>query len=224
VIVGTGFLVLIRLLGLRLRLLVDSSVFIGTYYLFSIFFGFWAGIAAGAIALAIRALPYLISLNFTTFLSIESFSLLFGLFLKWDLVLVLLAGMAVYDVVAVFYTKHMKFLWFGGWLDEKVEKPYWRDTLAFFFPEKARGSKGLVSVIGAGDFALPAMFVVSVAQAGGFLPATICAVFCSAGFLLLERGAGESKRTGVTGIPGIPTIALGAVLGIISCRALGLLP
>ena len=82
VIVGTGALVLIRLLGLRLRFLVDSSVLIGVYYLFSIFFGFWVGLAAGIIAVALRAFPYLFFLNLTTFISIESFAMLFGLFLK----------------------------------------------------------------------------------------------------------------------------------------------
>jgi presenilin-like A22 family membrane protease len=228
VIVGTGVLLAIRLLGLKLRFLVDGSVLIGVYYLVSIFLGFWPGLIGGILAVLIRASPFLIFLNATTFLAVESFALLFGLFLKWDLVLLLLAGMSAYDVLAVFYTKHMKFLWFGSrgkmsalpnlnGLGARIEKPYWRNTLAFFFTGKN------ISVIGAGDFALPAMLVVSVLNSGGFLPALIVAVGATAGFLLLEFVAGESSKTEVTGIPGIPTITIGAALGLLISLASGLL-
>ncbi len=217
VIAGTTVLILIRLVGLRLRLLVDGSVFIATYYLGSIFFGDLPGFLLGAVAVGLRALPFLIFTNATTVISIEAFSILFGLFLKYDLVLLLMAAMSVYDVLAVFYTKHMKFLWFGGWLDARIERPFWRDTLALFFPRKE------VSIIGAGDFALPATLVASVVRGGGMIPAAIVALSCAAGFLLLEKVASGSRNTGTTGIPGIPTIALGALFGVLTCRALGLL-
>jgi hypothetical protein len=217
VLAGTIVLIAIRLVGLKLRLIVDASVFVATYYLGSIFFGDLAGIALGLAAVIVRATPFLLFTNLTTIVSIESFSILFGLFLRYDLVLLLLAAMSVYDVFAVFYTKHMKFLWFGGWLDSKVERPEWRNTLALFF--QGRG----VSIIGAGDFALPATLVASVVRAGGALPASIVAVFCAAGFFLLDAIAGKSKKTSVTGIPGIPTISLGALAGVLICRALGLL-
>lgn len=207
VLAGTALLVIARLLGFRLRLLADLGCFVGAYFLFSIFFGETAGVAAGVCAVAARVSPYLLPLNLTVLLSVEAFALIFGLFLPWHLVILLLAGLAVYDTVSVLYTRHMRFLWFGGILSARVDDPRWRDALAFIFPGK------VTSMIGAGDYALPAMLVVSVMVSAGPLAAGIAAASLFCGFVLLELLAERSRETFETGLPGMPTLSLGACLG-----------
>ncbi|MFH0961173.1 MAG: hypothetical protein V1820_00625 [archaeon] len=228
VFAGTAFLVVAKLLGLTLRIFVEAGAFAGAYYFVSPFLGDFAGISAGVLMVALRATPYLLFLNLSAVLSILSFAFLFGTFLSWNLVLLTISAMAVYDAVAVLYTKHMKFLWLGsfgnrfgnrfGVFGGLIEHPKWRETFALFFPRK-----GALSVIGAGDFALPATFVVSVASSGGFYAGLVTAAFLVLSFLLLEKISSDSEKTFDTGIPGIPPMALGACLAALFLISSGVL-
>ena len=79
--------------------------------------------------------------------------------------------MSVYDVIAVLYTKHMKFLWLRYKLDT------FRKSLVFLFPKENER----FSIIGSGDFALPLLFTITTAKINlqaGF----IAAIFSTIGF------------------------------------------
>ncbi len=219
VLAGTAVLIIAKLLGLTLRIFVEAGNFSGAYYFFGIFLGNEIyGIVGGILSIVLRATPYLFFLNAFATISIVSFSVVFGIFLPWKLALLIISSIAVYDSVAVLYTKHMKFLWFAGVLD-KIENPKLRETFGIFFPKSGDG----LSLIGAGDFALASLLVVSVGKDGGLIAGLFSAGIIFLSFLLLEKMTVESPKSKETGLPGIPPLSLGAVISCVFLLSLGIL-
>ncbi len=216
VLIGTVVLLAIRLLGFKLKYFLDFTVFISCYYLGAILT--YDGVAAlvfGFTALAARQLSSILAYNLVSAATVVAFSLIFGLFLEPVLIAILLGLMSLYDVIGVFYTKHIKYIWFG-----KVEfNPMWRNTLAFVFPGEGASP---ISLVGVGDFALPALLTVSVALKNP-LAGIVMIIFTSLGFLALQKYAAFCIKTKETGVPGIPILAFFSIIGLILSQSLGLM-
>lgn len=218
VIIGTVVLLAIRLLKFPLRYFIDFSVLVSGFYLsLMILRNEIVSVSLGLAIVAIRQLENLLLFNLTSSISIVAFSLLFGLFLPGELVVLLLAAMSVYDVIGVFYTKHIKYIWFGSsGLKKTTNFGRYRNTLAILFPQGSR-----FSLIGAGDFALPLILTASTATQN-LVAAAVIGTTATIGFFVLQEFAAKSSKTSETGVPGIPILALFCALGVLLVKAAGL--
>ncbi len=220
VIVGTVVLVILKFIGFRMRYMVDLAVLVSSYYLAGIVTNlFLPSLLFALLVLVLRGRDSLLLYNASSGVSIVAFSLLFGLFLNPDLVILLMAVMSIYDVVGVLYTRHIKYIWFGMVKKLPVEfNPMWREMIAVVFPQERKG--GYV-MIGAGDFALPALLTVNLAtsslSAGG-----ISLLLSTAGFFVLQKVASMTRKSSETGLPGIPVLAFFSAIALLLARAAGL--
>lgn len=219
VIVGTIVLIALKFLRFRMKYLVDFAVLVSSYYLAGLYTNLLLpSLLFALIVLAIRQSGNLFLYNASSAVSIVSFSLLFGLFLKPDLTLLLLAIMSIYDVIGVLYTRHIKYIWFGmAKRAADFDPSRWRDAIALIFPQGG----GSFVMVGAGDFALPALLTVSLA--GSSIPAGIVSLILSTlGFAALQKMASMTKRAADTGLPGIPVLAFFSAIALLLSKALGL--
>ncbi len=207
VVVGTAFLVVLKLLGISLRFLVDLAVFVSGLYFAALIRLPALGIPAGIALLLVRRWDNVTLFNLTTAISVVTFSTLFAAFLPPETVLLLLGAMSLYDAIAVFYTKHMKFLWFRQKLDS------FRRSLVFLFPTGDR-----FSVIGAGDFSLPLLFTISVAR-NGLWQGALAGTAAVLGFSVMQHVSERTWKTEETGVPGIPFIAVFCALSALLLSA-----
>ncbi len=218
VIVGTVVLVILKFIGFRMRYMVDLAVLVSSYYLAGIVTNlFLPSLAFALLVLVLRRRDSLPLYNASSAVSIIAFSLLFGLFLKPDLIILLMAAMSIYDVIGVLYTRHIKYIWFGMVKKLPEFNPMWRDMIAVIFPQEARG----YVMIGAGDFALPALLTVNLATSS-LLAGGISLLLSTAGFFTLQKLASMTTKSSDTGLPGIPVLALFSAIALLLVRAAGL--
>lgn len=206
------------LLGL-VRTLRSRIVFEGLFLL-SIFSGIWflvsfiAPAQALFLALLIVALryafPYVLAHNAAIILGIAGVGAALGAPTSWRTAAAVLALLAVYDIIAVYGTKHMVTM-FKGLLNQGV-------IFALIIPEHPRLlMKRLKEVgpgegfffLGTGDLALPAFFVASAARESFELGlGAALGSLAGLGFtdLLFQWGR---KRP----MPALPPIAIGALVG-----------
>lgn len=219
VIVGTVVLVILRFIGFRMRYMVDLAVLVSSYYLAGIVTDlFLPSLVFALLVLVLRRRDSLLLYNASSAVSIVAFSLLFGLFLKPDLVILLMAAMSIYDVIGVLYTRHIKYIWFGMVKKLPEFNPRWRDMIAVIFPQSE--ARGYV-MIGAGDFALPALLTVNLATSS-LLAGGISLLLSTAGFFTLQKLASMTTMSSDTGLPGIPVLAFFSAIALLLVRAAGL--
>lgn len=131
-----------------------------------------------------------------------------------ETVLIVMAVLAAYDVVAVYGTRHMV----------RLAKALLRRRVFFamIVPETPRGAKTRLSAVGqgsgfvflgTGDLALPALLVSSVTAIQGVSRAVPVIAGTLAGFLLLHFLFAKGGRRPM---PALPPIAIGALLGYAS--------
>lgn len=113
VLIITVVLLALKIFGLlRLRYFIDVSILVAAYFYAVLLTNrFIPSLAFALLVLALRQANNLLLFNATSSIAIGSCSLLFGLFIPPDILLLLLAGMSVYDVIGVLYTKHIKYIW-----------------------------------------------------------------------------------------------------------------
>ena len=116
--------------------------------------------------------------------------------------IVFLIGLSIYDIVAVFGTKHMITLAESG-----------RGRFPFMFTIPFEGKGGDIE-IGTGDFAIPIMFTVSILKDYEILAAGITALFGTLGFLALFYFLSQKERRA---LPALPPICLSMLLGFGLC-------
>ena len=141
VIVLTLILLVLKFLGLlRLRFFIDASVFIAAYFYAAILTNnALMSFLFAVLVIVLRQANSLLLFNATSCIAIAACSMLFGLFIPPDIVLLLLAGMSIYDVVGVLYTKHIKYIWIDDAItipliknaagEERMEKPESKNTM-----------------------------------------------------------------------------------------------
>lgn len=143
----------------------------------------------------------LVSLNFinknpllaysTTILAVSGIGAILGVSLGVIPCIVLLAILAVYDIISVFYTKHMIFM-----AEKEIKFPL---LLMLRFRELE---------IGLGDFTVPLIFTVSVLNISVITSITTSIGGVFGIFLLLEF----MKKTKKEFMPGLPFISVGLIV------------
>ncbi|MBR9680168.1 MAG: hypothetical protein GOU99_03920 [Candidatus Altiarchaeota archaeon] len=177
-------LVLLKLVGFKLSWVIDFSVL-----MMGVVFGslIRKEIELGLVLLAYRKSGSVLLYNISSILTILFFGLLFSPFMTPDSVMLLFALLSLYDVIGVLYAPYIKFLWL------EVKKKIRTDGVAILFEN---------GMIGAGDFIIPLLFVLSYGVRGW-----LAVPFVLFGFVITEKLA---KR--FNGFPGIPIQAFCAYL------------
>ncbi|MDP3985352.1 MAG: presenilin family intramembrane aspartyl protease [bacterium] len=188
------------------------AMFVGIWFIADIFLPETVAIFAAAMFIIIRYLfPRVFIQNILVVLGIAGIAVSIGLSVPWFTLLVLAVILAVYDIIAVYGTKHMITM-MRGLLAQGV-------IFALVIPERvswlgarlaqAKPGEGYL-LIGTGDIALPAMVVASLLPFG-FGMALGAGIGAFAGFLLtmwLFLFPGQGKP-----MPALPPIVLGLALG-----------
>lgn len=185
VLIFTFALIAFKLIGFKLEYLIDVSVF-SVGYLFGSLFG--VGVPLALVLLSYRKSEYILLYNLSSAITIVGFSSLIAPFITPDAALLLFALLSLYDVLGVLYLPVIQFLWL------KIER------IGEEFTKKHKKlTRGVAIItddglIGAGDFALPAMFALSFGN-GGLLTLP----FLLLGFWLTHRFARRFHT-----FPGLP--------------------
>ncbi len=208
--------VLLRLVHGRFlfTLFFSLAMFVGVWFFADIFFPapFSLLIATGLLVLR-YVMPRVFVQNLLVIVGVTGVAISLGVALPWRTLLVVMLILAVYDIVAVYWTGHMVMM-MKGLLARGV-------IFAAVLPENPRGSTERLdriaphegfALIGTGDLALPATFVASIATVD-IARAIFVAIGALFGFALttiIFLGPDRSKP-----MPALPPIVLGAILGLL---------
>ncbi len=199
ILVMTGVLILLLKFGLDIliKILVALSIFTGiSITLWCIFgdYGFLMTILLIPVILWER--KNISVMNAALILTITGIGSFLGASLAVLPAFLFLSLLAIYDLIAVFGTKHMVYL---------AEKGKGRFPFMFLIPF---GKKNLG--LGTGDLAIPLMFATSVLRDYALSNAVITALGGLAGLIsLLFYIQGKKKIT----LPALPPVAIGSILG-----------
>ncbi|TSC74305.1 MAG: hypothetical protein G01um101444_331 [Parcubacteria group bacterium Gr01-1014_44] len=159
-------------------------IFSGAQIVFSLFLApLLALLASLAVVVAMAAVPRVAVLNMAVVFGLAGLGAVLGLSLSPMMAVWILAVLSVYDIVAVYITKHMVKMAEGMIASRAI--------FGFIIPSKFSGFFEKISavrpgedfmILGSGDIALPLVLVVSVARVS-FLQAFIVAGFSLLGLL-----------------------------------------
>lgn len=221
--IATGVILLaLKFFKARLpfSLLFAFLIFIGAHIVFSTFL---PNTIAIALAIGIAGLrfiwPNILTQNIAIIISISGISALLGAQLPVLAVIVLLIVLSVYDVWAVFKTKHMVTMAKGliqrGMAPMIVMPTSWRDFtkgMKEVETEKLRPVKKRPSMkymmLGTGDLAFPLVFAVS-ALTYGLLQAYAVIMGALAGIFVIHILMTQRK---FPALPALPPIAIGSII------------
>lgn len=193
------------------ELIFSLALFGGVWFLASLFFpGEAAILAASLLTLARFFVPYVLAQNIIMILGLSGVAVALGATTVWPSLLWILIILSVYDIVAVYETKHMVTM-FRGLVERGV-------IFALILPERWQGlfthlrnvkpGEGFF-FLGSGDLALPAIFVVS-----AFVSRPALGIGAAIGSLI---GLFFTDLIFVWGrkrpMPALPPIALGTIVG-----------
>lgn len=203
-----------KISGFLMRLFFVFVLFYGVDFFLSLFINPTpAFYFAGALIIARFVFPSVFLHNVVFLLSIASFSTFLSLQLSSTAIIVLLAVLAVYDIIAVYVTKHMvkmakamieSKLIFGLIIPEKIKYNFWG-------LEKAKPGEGQgVVFLGGGDVGLP-LFLVANAAATNIIQGVIVAIFAILGMALSYWLFVSQKFK--KPMPALPPISMMTILG-----------
>lgn len=212
------FYILVRFWGKRgasvLKIIFAIAIFSGIDIVFAGLIGEpWAVL----IALLLVALRFSYSNlwvhNLAIGLAVAGAAARLGVGFKPRSLMVVLALLAFYDIIAVYWTKHMvkiaKSLTregvFFGFIVPRKDRDTWK------LPEDLSKKKNFL-MLGAGDLALPLLFAVGVANRN-FLGGIIISLFSLLGLLGMHIIFNLQEK--LKPMPALPPMALGAALGYI---------
>ncbi len=201
ILLMTGLLlVFIRFkLGIIIQILLFLGIFGGIFIAFWSLFRDYAVILAVILTvLAIWRRKNILLMNFTLIWTIGGIGGYLGASLHFLPSLILLVILSAYDIVAVFWTKHMVTL-------AKESK----DKLPLFFAIPV-GKK--ILGLGTGDFAIPLVFSVSVLGDYGITHAFFTIVGGLIGLISLFFYTSGKKEIA---LPALPPVAVGLILGFL---------
>ncbi len=186
-------------------------IFLGLFKLFELVFpSSLSALVAGVFILALYIIPTVWAHNLIILLASSGIGPLFGMQLRWDFAAAVLIILSIYDVVAVYVTKHM--------IELSHAMIKHQASFALLVPERMRqfrtslfevkpGSGFLI--FGGGDVIMPMIFLVSV-----FMASSTLAFWALGGMalgILLNHLLLVHYRHP---LPALPLIALGAFIGI----------
>lgn len=200
------------------ELIFSLALFGGVWFLASLFFpGETAILVASLLTLARFFVPYVLAQNIIMILGLSGVAVALGATTAWPSLLWILIILSVYDIIAVYETKHMVTM-FRGLVERGV-------IFALILPERWRGlftharnvkpGEGFF-FLGSGDLALPAIFVVSafVSQPALGIGA---AVGSMAGLFFTDLIFVWGRKRPM---PALPPIALGTIIGFFAAMAI----
>jgi presenilin-like A22 family membrane protease len=213
--IGTAILLLL------LRFVKKKAIFQGLFY-FLLFFGclvffdaflpFFLTVLASVVVVALRfCLPSVLTQNLAIIFSIAGISAYLGLSLTVIQVIILLLVLSIYDVIAVYKTKHMvemfKTLAQSGAVFSLVVPDKIRD-FSVGVKDVKPGSHFLF--LGTGDLAFPIIFSISALKVGLISSVfIILGAFFGLGLINLYFHISKRKMP----VAALPPIALGAIVG-----------
>lgn len=196
------------------KVMMAFLIFVGSETVFSVFFPEEVAILLAIELVILRFYwPNVFSQNLTLVFAIAGISATLGLFFSIQAVLVILAVLSVYDVIAVYRTKHMITL-FKGLLEKGV-------PFSIIIPDKisdvkvnvkdARPGEGKFLHLGTGDIAFPIIFAVSALRFG--ITASLSVIFGAFVGLFFIHLILMQKKVGA--IPALPPIVFFSLIAFI---------
>ncbi|MDP3730953.1 MAG: presenilin family intramembrane aspartyl protease [bacterium] len=160
-------------------------IFSGAQIVFSLFLRPpFALLASLAVVVSMTVIPRVAVLNIAVIFGLAGIGAILGLSIKPIIAVWILAILSLYDIVAVYWTKHMVKMAEGMIASRAI--------FGFIIPNKFSGFKEKISavqpgvdfmILGSGDIALPLVLVVSIARVS-FVQAFIVAGFSILGLLV----------------------------------------
>lgn len=218
-----SFLVLLRKIKNRLpfEIFFTFAIFAGVWFLTDIWLTTGIGILA---ALGIMIVKFVYKRiwwqNLVMILGIAGIVVSIGLSIPWLTALIIMVLLSFYDIIAVYYTKHMVEM-FKGLINRGV-------IFALILPTRLkhliRPMKEVkpgddFMLLGTGDLAMPGIMVASLMQVS-----TVQAIFAGAGaivgFILMQILFFSQKRK--KPMPALPPIAAMTIIGFLIAYLLGL--
>ncbi len=190
------------------------AMFTGTWFLAEIFLPSIPALVIGVGLVALRYLvPRVATQNLLIVIGIAGIAVSFGVSLPWRTVLALALILALYDIGAVYWTKHMVAL-MKGLLARGVVFAAVLPEMPHAFGERldrVHPGEGFM-LVGTGDLAVPAMFVASLVPSS-----QSAALFAAAGALVgflvtLFLFLGPDRRRPM---PALPPIVAGMTIGFL---------
>lgn len=202
------------------------TLFLGMNFFLSLFINpVSAFYFAVAVIIARFIFPSIFLHNVIFLFSIVAFSSALSLQFKPMTIIVILALLAVYDIVSVYWTKHMvkmakamieKHLIFGFIIPEKIKYNFWGVEKAK--PGLPAGRQGMgVVFLGGGDVGLPLFLVANVA-ATNIVQGLVVAVFAVLGMTLSYYLFVSQKLK--KPMPALPPISMMCILGYFLIRVI----
>jgi len=192
------------------RLFLWLIVFSGAQIIFSLFLSpINTAIFSLAVVLAMALIPRVLILNVAVILGLAGLGTVLGLSITPIAAVWILAVLSVYDIIAVYWTKHMVQMAEGMIASKAI--------FGFIIPTHSSGFKEKLSavqpgenfmILGSGDVALPLILVVSVARVS-FLQAIIVAGFSILGLLLTHLiFINQKERRPMAALPPIAMLSI----------------
>lgn len=201
--------------------LFSFLIFIGSDIVFSTFLPRLIALALAIAVVGVRILwPNVLSHNFAIILAVAGVSAQLGIMLTVPAVIILLIVLSVYDVWAVFKTKHMVKMAKG--LIQRGMPPTiiipenigaLGAPIAHVRAEKLRrkADKGKFLLLGSGDLAFPLIFAVAALEYGLQTSFAII-VGALAGILIVHYLLAKGK---IRALPALPPIAAGSIIAFL---------
>jgi presenilin-like A22 family membrane protease len=189
-------------------------IFIGTFLVLDIWVGDILGLLGSLVMiLLVRLVPKVIVHNIAIGLAIIGTSVLLGLSIEVWQVIIILAVLSVYDMIAVHATKHMVKMFKGLAAKGIIFAAIIPSRMADFRTElkEIKPGPGLV-LLGTGDIAFPIIFATSALRLGWF--SSILIIFgalCGLAFIHFRYLTQEKRQP----VPALPPIAIGAICGLL---------
>lgn len=185
-------------------------VFSGAEIIFSLFFNSILAFAASLVLiLLVILIPRVIILNVAVILALAGIGAIFGLSITPIVAVWVLAILSVYDLIAVYLTKHMVKMAEGMIASRAI--------FGFIIPIQSSGFGEKLSavqpgenfmILGSGDIVLPLILTVSVARLS-FLQALIVAIFSVLGLLLTHLiFVNQKERRPMAALPPIAALSI----------------
>lgn len=191
------------------------AIWFGAQIIFGTMISGWPVFVLAGALVAFRFLaPYVFSQNIVLVVGIAGISASMGLTFSWENVAVVLSLLSVYDIIAVYKTKHMQKMFRGlakkGAILAIIAPPNFNNFFTKISDVKPEENKFLF--LGTGDIALPVFFAVSVLPFG--LMSSISVVFGAlAGLFAVHLLFTRQKER--RPMPALPPIAAGAIIGFL---------
>ena len=196
------------------KFLMAFLIFVGTETVFLTFVPEEAALLMAIELVLLRFLwPNVLSQNITLMLAVAGISASLGLFFSIQAILVILAVLSVYDVIAVYKTQHMITL-FKGLLEKGV-------PFSLIVPDKAsdihvnvkdaQPGTGRFLLLGTGDIAFPIIFGVAALRFG--IASAVSVIIGAFVGLFFIHVILMKKRIGA--IPALPPIVFFSLVGFI---------